>query len=98
MQVPLLLAIEGSPGVMARGKLNDTTTKRFQVPTIHVLELQTPNMRLFGLQAMVLVYDDRFKGMHLKLTEQSHRCGAVLVVGMMAVTKRNNAFVAGICQ
>jgi hypothetical protein len=32
MQVPLLLAIEGSPGVMARGKLNDMMTKRFQVP------------------------------------------------------------------
>src|SRR5271155_2569413 len=48
----------------------------------------------FGLQAVVLVYDDRFKGMHLKLTEQSHRCGAVLVGGMMAVTNRNNAFVA----
>jgi hypothetical protein len=63
MQVPLLLAIEGSPGVMAKGKLNDMMTKRFLgVPTIHVLEL--------GLQAAVSVYDDRFKGMHLKLTEQ----------------------------
>ena len=98
MQVLLLLAIEGSPGVMARGKLNDMMTKRFPIPTIHAFELQTPNMRLFGLQAMVLVYDDRFKGMHLKLTEQSHRGGAVLVVGIMAIAKRNNAFVARICQ
>ena len=46
VQVPLLLVIEGSPGVMARGKLNDMMTKRFWVPTIHALELQTPNMRL----------------------------------------------------
>ena len=44
MQVLLLLAIEGSPGVMARGKLNDVMTKAF---SIHVLELQTPNMRLW---------------------------------------------------
>jgi hypothetical protein len=48
MQVPLLLAIEGSPGVMARGKLNDMMTKRFPVPTIHAFELQTPNMRLWA--------------------------------------------------
>jgi hypothetical protein len=55
-------------------------------PTIHVLELQTPNMRLWA--PWVLVYFHRFKGMDLKLTKQSHRCGAVLVVSMMGSYKK----------
>jgi hypothetical protein len=47
---------------------------------------QTPNMRLWA--PWVLVYFRRFKGIHLKLTEQSHRCGAVLVVSMMGSYKK----------
>lgn len=86
MQVPLLLAIEGSPGVMATGKLNDMMTKRFWVPHNPCLGTSNTEHAALGFKA-VLVYDDRFKGMHLKSTEQSHRCGAVVVVGMMAVTK-----------
>src|SRR5436305_14927870 len=87
MQVLLLLAIEGSPGVMTRGKLNDMMTKRFLGSHDPCLGTSNTEHAALGFKAVVLVYDDRFKGMHLKLTEQSHRCGAVIVVGMMAVTK-----------
>jgi hypothetical protein len=88
MQVLLLLAIEGSPGVMARRKLNDMTTKLFLDPHDPCLETSNAKRAALGFRPWVLVYLHRFKGMHLKLTEQSHRCGAALVVSMMGSYKK----------